>query len=171
MPTPPPDLVTFCNAQSSRLQGMLTLYCGSPEIAEELAQEVLARVCLNWRKVKRMPRPEAWTYRVAINLTNSYFRRRAAERRAGARLEARPQHSRLPKDEAGAIAIRLAIARLPRRQRTALVLRFYSDLSVANVAELMDCPEGTVKSLTRRAIAALRKELLSNDFKEETHVV
>ena len=171
MPTPPPDLVSFCNAQSSRLQGMLTLYCGSPEIAEELAQEVLARVCINWPKVKQMPRPDAWTYRVAINLTNSYFRRRAAERRAKARLETRPPYSRLPKDEADAIAVRQAIARLPRRQRTALVLRFYSDLSVANVAELMDCPEGTVKSLTRRAIAALRKELLSNDFKEETHVV
>jgi DNA-directed RNA polymerase specialized sigma24 family protein len=59
-------------------------------------------------------------------------------------------------DLAEAFAIRQAIAALPRRQRTALVLRYYADLPIGEVAALMGCAPGTVKSLTNRAISALR---------------
>jgi RNA polymerase sigma factor (sigma-70 family) len=48
------------------------------------------------------------------------------------------------------------VARLPRRQRAALVLRYFADLPVADVADLMGCSQGTVKALTHQAIAALR---------------
>jgi RNA polymerase sigma factor (sigma-70 family) len=104
---------------------------------------------------------------VAINLANSYFRRRAAETRAKRRLLDR-QRVDAPAgvDPAAAIAIRTAVASLPRRQRTALVLRYYADLPVHDVASAMGCPEGTVKSLTSKAIASLRQELQIGDLKE-----
>ena len=66
-------------------------------------------------------------------------------------------------DSATVIAVRVAVARLPQRQRTALVLRYFADLSVAETAEAMRCPEGTVKTLTRQAILALRSTGLIGD--------
>ena len=60
-------------------------------------------------------------------------------------------------DPADAVAIRRAVAALPRRQWTALVLRYYADLPVSEVAALMGCAPGTVKSLTSKALTALRR--------------
>lgn len=139
---------------------MLSLYCADPGVAEELTQETLARVWVNWNKVREMSAPGGWTYRVAINLANSRFRRKGAERRARDRYTARggvaglePHHD---PDIADTMAVRQAVADLPSRQRTVVVLRFYSDLPVEEVARLMGCAEGTVKSLTHRALQTMR---------------
>ena len=72
----------FCTAEYPRLLGTLTLYCNDRGVAEELAQEALARACVSWPKVRGMDAPGAWIHRVAMNLANSHFRRRGAERRA-----------------------------------------------------------------------------------------
>lgn len=153
------ELAEFCAAQHRRLVGSLTLHCGDPHVAAELAQEALAKACAHWPSVRRMDAPGAWLHRVAINLASSHFRRRKAERSARERFS-----SRIPDDElvassadaADALAVRRAVAALPLRQRTALVYRYYSDLSVEQTAEAMGCATGTVKSLTSQAITALR---------------
>jgi RNA polymerase sigma-70 factor (sigma-E family) len=162
-----PELSAFCEDEHPRLVGALSLYCGDRGVAEELAQDALARACRDWGRVRRLEAPGAWAHRVAINLANSYFRRRAAETRAKRRLLDRQRvDARAGADPAAAIAIRTAVASLPRRQRTALVLRYYADLPVGDVATAMGCPEGTVKSLTSKAIASLRHELQIGDLKE-----
>jgi DNA-directed RNA polymerase specialized sigma24 family protein len=92
-----------------------------------------------------------------INLANSWLRRRTAERRAHARLAGRATGAHIDPDPADAVAIRQAVAALPHRQRTALVLRYYADLPVAEVAALMGCAPGTVKSLTSKALTAVRR--------------
>jgi RNA polymerase sigma-70 factor (sigma-E family) len=155
----PTGVIGFCHRVRPRLVGTLSLLCGDGDAAEELAQETLARVWLHWSRVRELGEPPAtaWTYRVAINLTNSWFRRRVAERRARTRLGARAAGAHIDPDPADAVAIRRAVAALPRRQRTALVLRYYADLPVAEVAALMGCAPGTVKSLTSKALTALRK--------------
>ncbi|MDQ3914079.1 MAG: sigma-70 family RNA polymerase sigma factor [Actinomycetota bacterium] len=150
------ELIAFCRREHGRVVGLLSLYCGDAALAEELAQDALARVCRDWRKVRRMDHPEAWTSRVAVNLANSYFRRRAAERRARERLSARPPAEALPPDPALVLSVRQAVASLPPRQRTALLLHYFCDLPFAQVADLMGSPEPTVKSLARRGIARLR---------------
>lgn len=61
------------------------------------------------------------------------------------------------------IAVRRAVAELPRRQKTALVLRYYAELSVVDTAEVMSCRPGTVKSLTHRAIDNLRSSGLLHE--------
>jgi RNA polymerase sigma-70 factor (sigma-E family) len=160
------ELSAFCEDEHPRLVGALSLYCGDRGVAEELAQDALARACRDWRRVRRLEAPGAWAHRVAINLANSYFRRRAAERRAKRRLGDRERTQAPELDPATAITIRTAVASLPRRQRTALVLRYYADLSVRDVAEALGCPEGTVKTLTSKAIASLREELRIGDLKE-----
>lgn len=146
----------FCARMRPRLVGALTLYSGERDLAEELAQETLARVYSRWDSVRAADSPEAWAHRVALNLANSTFRRRGAERRARRRMESSAREQVHDSDQAGALALRAAVARLPRGQRTALVLRYFSDLSVAETAALMGCSQGTVKSQTSAAIGALR---------------
>jgi len=157
----PSDLVVFCESEYPRLVAALSLYCGDREVAKELAHEAIARLIRDWRKVRRLEWPQAWLHRVALNLANSMFRRRAAERRVSLRLPSldRTHHHDHPQDQ----DVRRAVAGLPPRQRTALVLRYFLDLSVAQVADLMQCSEGTVRALTHQAIASLRKrpELMS----------
>jgi RNA polymerase sigma-70 factor (sigma-E family) len=141
-----------------RLVGALGLHCGDWDVAEEMAQEALARVWERWDTVQGMDSPEAWAYRVAFNLVASRFRRQGVERRVHDRLRARP--GPLPEPEpADRLAVRAAVASLPDRQRAVLVLRYYADLPVAAVAATLGCAEGTVKSLTSKAINGLRVRL------------
>jgi RNA polymerase sigma factor (sigma-70 family) len=149
--------------------GALTLYTGDPDLALELAQEALARACRDWPRVSVMAWPGAWVHRVAINLANSSFARRRVEQRARSRVTSAGRESDL--DMAEAIAVRTGVASLPRRQRTALVLRYFVDLPVVEVAELMGCREGTVKALTSQGIAGLRRTLGHDALLEEVEEV
>jgi RNA polymerase sigma-70 factor, ECF subfamily len=153
--TAPPDLAAFCRDQYPQLVGMLGLYCGDRVVAEELAQEALTRACRDWTKVRSKENPPAWLNRVAINLANSYYRRRIAERRANARLQSRPSAG-VQRESDNALVLRQAIARLPRRQRTALVLHYYVDLTYAEVADFMSIPLSTAKMLAHRGLKRLR---------------
>jgi len=161
MTSEPDDVTAFCRREWPRLVGSLSLFTGDGDLAQELAQETLARVCRDWRKVSNLDAPGAWAHRVALNLARSHFRHRAVVRRVDSRLEAGAQAD--DPDRATVIAVRNAVAQLPIRQRTALVLRYFADLSVAETAETMQCPQGTVKTLTREAIRALRTMGLVTD--------
>jgi RNA polymerase sigma factor (sigma-70 family) len=156
MRSPPQDLVLFCRNEHPRLVGALTLYTGDRALAEELAQEALVKACERWEQVSKLAAPGAWTHRVAMNAANSWFRRRAAERRALRRLEGDADEAVSDPDAADAIVIRRAVADLPHRQGQALVLRFYVQLSVVETADWMRTTEAAVKSLTQRGLAALR---------------
>ena len=143
----------FCASVRPSLVGALALHCGDRATAEELAQEALVRAWQRWDQPDLLKEPAAWTYRVAFNLSTSWYRRRSAERRARRR-EGDP-HQVQP-DHAQAVVVRAAVASLPPRRRTALVLRYYLDLSVAQAAVVMGCREGTVKALCAQAVASLR---------------
>lgn len=153
----PPGLAEFCAREHPRLVGSLILYGVDVDAANELAQEALVRACSHWKKVEKMVAPQAWLTRVAINLANSFYRRRAAERRAHERLHNERSHNVSPSSEVFiAEPIRAAVAKLPRRQRTALIMRYYAELSTHEVAELMGCSESAVRRLTSQAIGSLR---------------
>ncbi len=148
------ELDAFVVQEHARLVGLLALHVGRVEVAEELAQDAFARLSQHWPRVRVMADRRAWLNRVAINLANSWLRRLYAEARANRRhgtteLLPAPEH-------ADVLATRQAVARLHGRERTAIVLRYYEELSVAETASFMGCPEGTVKSLTHRAIRRLR---------------
>ncbi len=150
---------TFVRLEHPRIVGALALYCGDLDLAEELAQEALARAVRDWTHLTTLRSPGAWTHRVAINLANSWYRRRAAEQRARARHGPSDDGIRPEADSADVLAVRAAVAALPRRQRAAVVLRYFADLPVADAAIAMGCAEGTVKSLTSKAMTALRAAL------------
>ena len=146
----------FCRAEYPRLVGLLGLYTGDRRIGEELAQETLARVWRNWPKVHHLERPDAWAQRVGINLANSHLRRVLAERRARRRML--PVDELIDRRSDDVLAVRAAVSALPRRQREAVVLHYYLDLELTDVAERMGSTVPGVKSLLHRAVRQLRAE-------------
>lgn len=153
-------LEAFCRREFPRLVGTLTLYCGDRDVAEQLAQEALLKTVRRWSSVSQMAAPGAWVHRVAINMANSFYRRRKAARRARRRQgagDAGGVHH--DPDTPDAVALREAVAELPRRRRTALVLRYYADLPAAQVAEHMDITTASVNSHVSRALSDLRESL------------
>ncbi len=123
---------------------------------EELAQEALVRVYWRWAIVRRLDRPLDYTRKVLVNRYRSLLRRALVEaRHAGrARAEAAEQA-----DHDGSLVLWAAVRRLPLRQRAVTVLRYQEDLPEAEVARLLGCSVGTVKSNASRALARLRTEL------------
>jgi RNA polymerase sigma-70 factor (sigma-E family) len=153
------DAAAFCAALHPSLYGALLLYCGSRELAEDLTQETLLRVWRHWSRVSTMSRPDRWALRVAFNLAKSGFRRVRIARRVAALSDPAHAAAAAEADATDAIAVRAAVATLPSRQRAAVVLRYFNDLSVADTAEILGCAEGTVKALTSQAVANLRRSI------------
>lgn len=154
------DLEQFCAAQHPRLVRGLALYTGDAGLAEELAQEALVRAIRQWEDVREMVAPGAWVHRVGLNLAKSRFRRRHAAARARRRLGAGTDGWAEDPDSAEAVEVRRALAALPERQRAAVVLRYVNELTVAETADVLGCPEGTVKTLCHRGRAALSNALV-----------
>lgn len=136
-------------AGAVRLAWLLT---GSRWIAEDMAQDAF----LAMSRHRRIENPRAYLRTALVNASRSRLRRLEVERRqrAGpALLTMQPEFDDLL----------VAIRKIPERQRTALVLRYYSDLPVEQVASTMKCRFATAKSLIQRGLANLRKELQHDD--------
>ena len=149
------ELTAMCEREHPRLVGMLGLYCGDRDAAEDLAQEALVRLCRDWRKVRKLDAPDRWLHRVAINLAHSHYRRRTIERKALSILGARPRTDLDPNNDLETLEL---LKNLPHRQKAALLLHYYLDLPVREVASVMEIPEGTAKTLIHRGTRALHGE-------------
>ncbi|MEM9712739.1 MAG: sigma-70 family RNA polymerase sigma factor [Actinomycetota bacterium] len=147
------DLAAFCAEHHARLVGLLILRVGDRHVAEELAQDALVRLVERWDRVRDLQAPWPWLVRVAVNLSTSRWRRRAAERRALARVGP-PEGS---EELDSSLAVLDLVGRLPPRQAMAVVLRHYALLSVDETAEIMRCRPGTVKALSAQGRARLRE--------------
>jgi RNA polymerase sigma-70 factor (sigma-E family) len=158
------ELAAFIEAQHPALVRAMTIYLGDQDHAHDIAQEALARVCRDWPKVRSLDDPAVWARRIAFNLANSHFRRRKVHRRVEPRLAAPTDAHEV--DHASAIAVRAALRALPHRARTVLVLRYYEGMSVDEIASVLRCPPGTVKSLASRAIRDLRASGLTVEADE-----
>jgi RNA polymerase sigma-70 factor (sigma-E family) len=140
------------------------LMTGDARDAEDLVQETLLRVARRWERVRSMDQPAGYARRVLVNLVLH-----DADRRSRRRAELWPQDGAAEAaDEGAARALRevddlaefrWALARLPARQRAVLVLRYWADLPVAEVADILGCSEGTVTSTASRAAAHLAETL------------
>jgi RNA polymerase sigma-70 factor (ECF subfamily) len=153
------DFVAMCHREHAQLVRAVTLWCGDRAVAEEVVQEAFARACRDWRRVRRMDRPVAWIWRVAVNLSNSRFRRRQAERRAYGRVAARTVGEHRDPDGADAVAVRRALAGLSPLQRQVVILRFYLDVPVEEIAVVTGRSASAITSVTHRALLRLRADL------------
>ena len=159
---PPLELESFCHAEHPRLVRLLSLHTGDIETARDLAQETLVKVCVHWRKVRSLDTPQAWVTRVALNLATSHHRRAAVRRRRAADAVDHQSASSTRDDEGW--MVRAAIASLPERQRTAVILRYFEDLSVDQAADMMGVSPSAVKKLTARGVERLRSLLAIEDL-------
>lgn len=120
------------------------------QAGEDIAQDVLAEMSRRWHTLER---PDAYLQRAITNASWNWKRRtRTADRKLP--LVAGAGHSDLHVDH-----LADAVARLPFRQRAVIVLRYYADLSEAEIADALGCRPGTVKSLASRALTTLSKEI------------
>jgi RNA polymerase sigma-70 factor (sigma-E family) len=154
-----PTFDEFVGAAATRLLTLAMLLTGGHRAeAEDLLQDVLERAYRRWSRICRCRCPEPYVRKMLVNA--------AADRRR--RLRRRPEEplildlaDPLASDQAGQAADRdlllRALAELAPRQRTVLVLRYFEDLSEAQIAAMLGCSPGTVKSQASRALARLRE--------------
>jgi len=149
------DFEEFVVARRHALLRTAYLICGDRDLAEDLFQNAMARLLVHWPRVSGGA-PEAYARRILVNSTINWRQR----------LRAREVSVAAVPDSAGAdftVAhaerdeMWQALARLPRRQRAVLVLRYYEDLTESQTAALLGCSLGTVKSQHSKALASLRR--------------
>jgi RNA polymerase sigma-70 factor (sigma-E family) len=138
--------------EAGRLAYLLT---GDRELAEDLVQDAFVKLAGRFVHVRDAGGLHAYLRVTVVNLARSHHRRRAVERRYAERQSHHELTIAAP-DTSERDGLQRALLSLPIRQRTAIVLRYYEDLDVAQTASIMRCSEGTVKSLASRGIARLR---------------
>jgi RNA polymerase sigma-70 factor (sigma-E family) len=144
--------------------GLAYLLTGNREEAEDLAQEAFVRLAGRFRHLRDPLAFGAYLRKTVVNLHLSGLRRLRVERAYVARHRADvvEMRSDMP-DVAGRSDLWGALQALPPRQRAAIVLRYYEDLSERETAEVMRCSVAAVKSLVTRSMATLRNELRGED--------
>jgi RNA polymerase sigma-70 factor (sigma-E family) len=153
------DWATFAeyvSARSGRLHRAAYLMVGDVGLAQDLVQEALIRTYVAWSRLRDPANAEAYTRRAITTIAIDWSRRRG---RAAERPWDRPPEIAIP-DHAQGIDehawLWQCLLQLPIRQRVAIVLRYYEDLTEAQTAEVMGCAVGTVKSTVSAGMAALR---------------
>jgi RNA polymerase sigma factor (sigma-70 family) len=149
----------FYLQEYSRVVELAYALSGSRAGAEDIAQDAFLRAYRDWERVGSYEHQAAWVRRVAANLATSGLRRRLVEARALARLAAgrrEPELDPLPADNAD---FWRAVRTLPQRQAQAVALYYLEDLSILQIASVLDCAEGTVKAHLAKARQTLARRL------------
>jgi RNA polymerase sigma-70 factor (sigma-E family) len=133
---------------------------GDAQAAEEVASDVFVKAFSGWRRFRTVDHAPSYLRRMVINAARGRIRRQRIEWRVNEVAQrsqqpvTHPEPSNVPDPE-----VLAAIRRLPERQRACVVLRYLEDLSEAEVARILDCSTGTVKSQLSKARAKLQKDL------------
>jgi RNA polymerase sigma-70 factor (sigma-E family) len=152
------DFEQFIREKAPGLLRFTTAMSANRAVAEDILQEVLARVYQRWDRIVQLERPEAYVRRALVNEYLSWRRRWArviphAVIDTGATV---PDHAG---GHAERSALTAELAALPSRQRTVLVMRYYGGATDAEIAEALRCRPSTVRAYASRALATLRIEL------------
>ena len=152
------DYSTFFEVAWPRLYRTVLAIAGDPGTAEDALQAAFAKAYSSWSRVSAATHPEAYVRRMAVNEVLSW-RRSARWRREQPHAEVEDRAS-VASAESGVVdrvTLWDAVQALPVRQRAVVVLRYYEDLSEAEIAAAMGCSRGTVKSQASAALATLRR--------------
>ena len=151
--------LTFEEYVTARLPALLrqaTVLAGDPHQAEDVVQDVLIKAQARWARIRTLDVPESYLRKMIVNELLSTRRRVAAAVR-----RERVQWPAPAEDGADAVVRREAILQvirtLPARQRIVIALRYYEDMADGDIAALLGCTEGTVRSQASRALAKLRE--------------
>jgi RNA polymerase sigma-70 factor (sigma-E family) len=150
-------------SRSGAMRGTAYLLCGDWHRAEDLVQNAFVKLYRSWHRIAEHQKLDAYTRRILV-------RTFLDENRRGFFHRERPtaEHTDRAVPPVSGVEDRMvllrALADVPPRQRAALVLRFWEDLSVEETAKALGCTAGTVKSQVARGLAAMRDVVPANTF-------
>lgn len=148
----------FVAARSRALLRTAYLLTGDHQLAEDLLQTALTKTYLSWERIRDHGSVESYVRTTLVTTQISWWRRRWWSERSVGEVWERPADDAFDRfDEWDRIW--RSLRRLPPRQRAVVVLRYYEDLSEAEIARVLGCSTGTVKSQASRALATLRGRL------------
>lgn len=154
---------TFADWFDGERLGLLrfaTALSADPGTAQDVVQEVAYRASTRWARIRDLDHPDAYLRRMVVN---EYLSWRRKWSRMVTSSELVDLHLDVVGDGSAEVEdrhqLRMELRKLPPRQRAVIVLRFYDDLSDAEIARVLRCPRGTIRSLQSRALARLRLEM------------
>lgn len=169
MPEPLPlvamteDFEAFYRRSYPRAVGLAYALTGRKHLAEEIAQDAFISGYRRWERISYYDKPEAWLRRVVVNRSTSVLRRGVTEVKTIPRLWG--EATVLPELEPEASGVWDEVRALPRRQAQAIALYYLEDLSLEQIADILECSPGTVKAHLRRGRERLGRRL--QNWKEE----
>lgn len=153
-----------------RLWAVAFAMLGDAHLAEETVMEAFSKAFSSWGRIRQVDRPSAYLRKIVLNMCRGKLRRRGLEQRVNALVHGRADRERFSEWISKHSDVRLdmwdALERLPARQRACVVLRYFDDMTDAQVADVLDCSVGTVKShlfRARKTLAGLLDEPLEGD--------
>jgi RNA polymerase sigma factor (sigma-70 family) len=159
-PTKPTSFEDFYRQEYRNMVGLAFVLTGNRWVAEDTAQDALTAAFRRWGKLADYDSPGAWVRRVTCNQAVSVVRRRVREAKAIARLTARLrgdiQDIQLDDDDE---SFWQAVRSLPARQAQAIALYYFDGYSVSEIADVLQCSEGSVKTHLSRGRAAVAHQL------------
>lgn len=163
------DFEEWFLGQLPQLVRFATVVSGSPDLAEELVQDIAIKAQQRWPHLSGLDHRDAYLRRMLVNEHLS-FRRKFARIILRGSVEPSSSDDRPPyaDQHADRSALLGELNRLPPRQRTILVLRYYGDLDDAGIAELLGCRASTVRAHATRALQTLRVNRSPAELGEET---
>ena len=145
----------FVHARLPALLRFAHAVTGDPHTAADLVQDALERTGVRWNRLDRLGDPEAYVRRAIINGRASRWRKHRRE----TLVERLPERPVVIEDRSDRDELWQHVRSLPPRQRAIIVLRYYEDMSEAQIAATLGCSQGTVKSQANKAIGKLRTAL------------
>lgn len=155
------EFVEFVRCRGASLRRTAFLLCGDWHRAEDVVQIALLKLYRAWSKIRADGAVEAYARRILVRtaIDESRRQRRRRERISDQLPEvAAPAH-----DSDATLDARRVLATLPARQRAVVVLRYWEDLPIEEVALALGCAEGTVKSQAAKGLASLRRLLIQEE--------
>ncbi len=156
------QFTAFARARTAALRRTAFLLCGDWHRAEDIVQTAMIRLYVAWHRASRADSVEAYARQAVLRVFLDQ-RRRFWHREVPAHTMPDTGYSVADTDDR--VVLLAALAKVPDRQRAAIVLRYWDDLSVSDVAAALDCSQGTVKSQTARGLATLRAHLESAGYR------
>lgn len=146
----------FVSERSSSLHRAAYLMVGDTGLAQDLVQEALTRTYVAWPRLRDVNNAEAYTRKVITTTAITWFRRKGWGNERATGILPEDGHGGHAEGVATRATLMDALAKLPPRQRAAIVLRYYDDLTEAQTADVMGCALGTVKSQVSAGLRSLR---------------
>jgi RNA polymerase sigma-70 factor (sigma-E family) len=160
------DFTDYARGAGAQLRRTAYLLCRDWDLAADLTQTTLARMFVHWKRISRRDNPHAYARKVLSRAFLDHHRLKRSHEVVTADFADSPGTTHDPDLR---MTLLDALARIPPRDRAIVVLRYWEDLSVESVADILGLPAGTVKSQSARSLAELRRLLGSTHPSHDPH--